>query len=208
MGRRIGIMGGTFNPIHNGHLEIAKHARRQHKLDEIWFIPNYIPPHKEAENIDDLADERVDMLECAIEDIPWYKICRIEMERGGYSYTYETMSELHRSYPEDRFYFLLGGDSLFQFETWKKVDVIVSCCGILAAHRSVNELDRETEKIEFRKRMNYLRKKYHAEFRTITMPVYDISSTEIREKARAGISLAGLVPEAVEAYIKEKKLYA
>ncbi|MBQ9563768.1 MAG: nicotinate (nicotinamide) nucleotide adenylyltransferase [Lachnospiraceae bacterium] len=115
---RIGIMGGTFNPIHLGHLILAENAYRQLDLDVVWFMPSGKPPHKP--NTEILPNEdRVHMVELAIEGTPYFELSLLEIDRQGITYTVDTLEYLTKTRPEDQFFFLAGADSLYQFETWR-----------------------------------------------------------------------------------------
>lgn len=114
--KRIGIMGGTFDPVHNGHLLLGRQARSEYGLDEIWYMPSHIPPHKKDHRITDGKD-RLAMLELALEGISFSSVSDFEMKREGNTYTAQTLELLKEEYPEDKFYFIIGADSLFQLET-------------------------------------------------------------------------------------------
>ena len=132
--KKTGIMGGSFNPIHVGHLEIAECAWKEYGLDEILFIPNYCPPHKDSSEMLD-AKSRLDMVKLAIQGHPNYTVTDREIQKGGLSYTYLTINELKAEEPDTEFYFLMGADSLADFRKWSHAEVIASKCHILAAMR-------------------------------------------------------------------------
>ena len=113
--KRIGIMGGTFDPVHNGHLLLGRQARSEYGLDEIWYMPSHIPPHKKDHRITDGKD-RLAMLELALEGIPFFSVSDFEMKREGNTYTAQTLELLKEEYPEDKFYFIIGADSC---SSWK-----------------------------------------------------------------------------------------
>ena len=115
---KIGIMGGTFDPIHNGHLMIAEYAYRQFSLDEVWFLPNGNPPHKDNPDIAKETKARVEMTALAIEDIPYFKLNTYESERTEKSYSYQTIRHFKEKYPEHEFYFIIGADSLLKIEDY------------------------------------------------------------------------------------------
>jgi len=172
----IGIMGGTFNPIHIGHIEIAKAAFSQFALDEIWFMPNRIPGYKPDCGLVS-GENRLEMTGLAIADIPYFKVSDYELRRPGNTYTAETLTLLNRDYPEDSFYFIMGADSLDYFDQWKNPEIIVKYAVILAAPR--NELAIP----EVKARIAELNKLYSGEyFHLIRCENIPCSSSEIRCK--------------------------
>lgn len=198
--RRIGIMGGTFNPIHNGHLTMAKEAYEQFKLDEVWFMIAKNPPHKDENDI--ISDEhRISMIKLAIEPFPFFSLSMLEIEREGTTYTIDTLNQLKIEYPENYFYFILGADSLFQIETWKWPDKIMKIAHILSAPRYPRTLKEEKERRE------YLESKYQADIQLISMEPIKISSMEIRERIVLNQSISNYVPIKVEQYIRKHHLY-
>ena len=201
---RIGIMGGTFNPIHLGHLILAENAYHQLNLDVVWFMPSGKPPHKSNKEI--LPNEdRVRMIRLAIEGTPYFELSLLEIERPGITYTVDTLEFLRKTQPNDRFFFLAGADSLYQFESWREPARILEMCHFAAARRdSVLYSDIEEQAA-------YLREKYHAEVSLIDIPEIDISSSNIRSRIQQGQTIHFLVPQAVEddlrlhtAYLEEE----
>ena len=136
--KKTGIMGGSFNPIHVGHLEIAECAWKEYGLDEILFIPNYCPPHKDSSEMLD-AKSRLDMVKLAIQGHPNYTVTDREIQKGGLSYTYLTINELKAEEPDTEFYFLMGADSLADFRKWSHAEVIASKCHIFCLRASHKE---------------------------------------------------------------------
>ena len=116
---KIGIMGGTFDPIHNGHLMLGTYARDLFALDEIWFMPNGTPPHKSSESIESLTKHRVEMVRRAIEKEDSFVLSLYEIERKEVNYSYLTMEHFRDVYPEHQFFFIIGADSLFAIDKWK-----------------------------------------------------------------------------------------
>ncbi len=198
----IAILGGTFDPIHNGHLMLAQSAYLQFALDEVWFLPNAKPPHKDPETIGSTIEDRLNMVKLAIAETDYFRLNDYEARKDTVSYTYETLEALQELYPEHTFSFIIGADSLFSFETWMHPEEIMKRCRILAACREDAGTDRETEQ-----QIQYLNDKYQADIELLTAPHIPVSSTEIRQRRREGLSITGLVPEEVEAYILENKLY-
>ncbi|MBY0759096.1 MULTISPECIES: nicotinate-nucleotide adenylyltransferase [Sellimonas] len=199
---KTGIMGGTFNPIHNGHLMLAGHVMEEFGLDEIWFMPNGNPPHKRQESIGTSTSDRLEMVRIAIGDCPKFSIQPYEAEKKTVSYSYQTMEEFRKSYPDRDFYFIIGADSLFQMETWGHPDRLLSCCTVIAAKRDSKETDQD-----MKKQISYLEGKYHAQILLSQSPVFEVSSSEIREMIQRNHPIEGLVPEGVADYIRENHIY-
>lgn len=199
---KIGIMGGTFDPIHNGHLMLGKEALAQFRLDEIWYMPNGNPPHKSQRSIQSDAKHRAAMTRLAIQKEARFRLETYEVERETISYTYETLRHFHETYAEHVFYFIIGADSLYAIEDWVHPEEIFRSCTILAAFR--DHVD-TPEKIE--KQIRYLKEKYGADIRLLNTPLMDVSSKELRSRMREGRSVSAYVPDAVERYIREEKLY-
>lgn len=198
--KKIGIMGGTFNPIHNGHLMIAARAREQFALDEVLFIPCGVPYMKEDEAVLD-AGLRAEMTALAIADKPFYSLSMIEINRQGNTYTYETLEQLKTVYPDGAFYFILGADSLFDLTKWAQPERIFANCHILAAVREGKTTSQMEEQIQL------LRRSYGAGISLLETDALNISSSEIRLKVSRGESIAADVPEKVAAYIAAHGLY-
>lgn len=198
--KKVGIMGGTFNPIHMGHLIIAEKAREQFQLDEILFIPCGVPYMKDNKEV--LSGEiRAEMTKLAIEENPFFDISMMEVEKEGNTYTYETLNRLHDKHPNTEFYFILGADSLWAVEDWKEPGKIFAGCHILAAVR-----DNKTSE-DMEKQVAYLKEKYGASIFLLQTNRIEISSSMIREAVRDGKSIRYLVPVAVYDYIIKNKLY-
>lgn len=189
--KHIGIMGGTFDPIHCGHLLAAEQAREQAGLDEVWFMPTHIPPHKKRNSLT-LAKHRLQMVELAVADHESFFVTDIELRREGPSYTYDTIVELVSQYPNYRFSFIIGGDMVQILSEWYQYKELIRMIHFIGLARPGAELDKDNndEVVTF-----------------VEMPVWDISSTLIRNKAAAGKSIRYLVPDAVERYIKENRFY-
>lgn len=198
--KRIGIMGGTFDPVHMVHLTLAENAYHDFDLDEIMMLPNGDPPHK-TDKVITPAVHRMAMLQQAVDGIPYFRISDMEMKRAGYSYSSVTLEELKKAHPDTDYYFIMGADSLFEIETWHEPAVLMSDCIILAAMRN------HTPDDVFRKQMTYLQNKYHADIRFLNIPDMAVSSSEIRSRVRNRQSIRFLVPDCVRAYIEEHQLY-
>lgn len=199
---KIGIMGGTFDPIHNGHLMLGHYARELFALDEIWFMPNGTPPHKANASIESHVNHRVEMVQKAIEHEKNFVLQLYEARNKQVNYSYLTMETFKEIYPGHEFYFIIGADSLFNIEKWKYPERLLKTCVILAAYRDGKN------KIEMEEQIVYLNQKYEADIRLLSTPNVDISSSEIRHKLRLGLSVEGEIPEQVLGYIKEKNLYS
>ena len=197
---KIGILGGTFDPIHLGHLQMAGESYRQAGLDQVLFMPSKIPPHKQNRNITE-EYKRAAMIQLAIRNTPQFIYSGMELEREGFTYTADTLRILQEQNPAHVYYFILGGDSLFQLEQWYHPEEIMGRVEILA----ISRYGMGQEKI--RQQIDYLTQKYQARIQIVEMPRMDISSSEIRARVRQGKSLEGWVSPAVEKYIQNDCLY-
>lgn len=198
---KIGIMGGTFDPIHIGHLLLGQFAYDDFGLDEIWFLPNGNPPHKQTEEGKEALTHRIEMVRLAIQDKSYFKLCLHEAKETEHSYTYKTLQELNKLYPDHEFYFILGADSLFEIENWKYFREIFPSCTILAAMRD----DKNAE--EMLAQISYLTEHYDAKVELLRAPLLEISSTAIRDRAFRNLSVYYLVPDTVAEYIQKNALY-
>lgn len=197
--KKIGIMGGTFNPIHYGHLMLGETAYEQFGLDKVLIMPAKNPYYKSiSSNIKE--ENRVEMIKCAIADNDHFQFSDVELQREGNTYTVDTLEHLTSQYPDVDFYFILGADSLYHIETWKNAAKILSLAKIVAASRAdaFSAIDSQIE---------YLNDKYDAEVLKLNSPNLEISSSYLRKQLKEGRSCRYLLPDAVLAYIKEKKLY-
>ena len=185
--KKIGLLGGTFDPPHMGHLIIVEYVRDTLELDEIWFIPTYEPPHKQASAIS--VSHRQHMLELATADHEHFKMNTIELERMGKSYTMDTVSTLVEQYPSYEFYFLIGADMVAYLPKWYQIEELVKLVKFVGVKRSGYTLETAFP------------------VQIIDVPAIDISSTFIRERAAAGKSIRYLVPKDVYSFIKEHGLY-
>ncbi len=199
-GKKIGIMGGTFNPVHYGHLLIAEDARICCDLDKIIFIPSGNSYMKETDEMIS-GQMRMDMTMLAVESNPYFSFSDIEVQRGGNTYTYETLEELIRIYPEAELYFIIGADNLFSIEKWKYTERILQKCTLVVAAR-----DGKCEE-DLIKQSEHIRQKYHTEIILLPKRKVDISSTEIRDHIQKGMSVRYMTPDKVISYIMEHQLY-
>lgn len=199
-GRKIGVMGGTFNPIHMGHLLLAEWAMEAAGLDQILFIPTGIPYMKGKCHV--LSGEmRLQMTALAIEDHPAFKVSGMEVERKGYTYTCDTMEQLKKKSPKDEFYFIMGADCLYTIEKWRDPERIFEACSVIAAARNGSSL------LQMEEKCNELSDKFHGNILLLQFPAMEISSTDIRERVACGRSIRYLVPEKVREYIISNHLY-
>ena len=198
---KIGIMGGTFDPIHNGHLMLGEYARDLFELDAIWFMPNGNPPHKVSDSIATQTKHRVEMVRRAIASKKGFELQLYEVVRKEVNYSYLTMEHFKEAYPEDEFYFIIGADSLFSLERWVHPERLVKTCVILAAYRD----GKNTKEMD--KQITYLNRKYDADIRLLKTPNVDISSTDIRQRLKKGLPVDNMIPESVYEYIQAHHLF-
>lgn len=197
--KKYGIFGGSFNPIHYGHLMICEYIKEEMGLDKVIFIPTGTPPHKELEVS---AEDRYEMVRLAISPNPDFEISDIETTRVKMSYTVDTIRELKKIYREEKLYFLIGLDSLFQLKTWMKIGDLSQEIEFVVALRP-GYLDRE----EVNKEIDFLRENFGTKINLIKTPLYEISSTDLRDRIRVGKSLRYLIPKKVLDYIEESGFY-
>lgn len=198
---KIGIMGGTFDPIHIGHLLLGEFAYEDFGLDEIWFMPNGNPPHKDTTDTDTALNHRIEMIKKAIQGVPYFRLNLHEADTAKHSYTYQTMQEFNRIFPEHEFFFILGADSLFSIEQWRFFREIFPTCTILAAMRDDKDSD------VMRRQIQYLKEKYGAQISLLQAPLLEISSTVIRDRVSRDLGVRYMVPDLVAEYIKTNHLY-
>ena len=197
----IGIMGGTFDPIHNGHLLLGRQAYMEYGLDQVWFMPSKIPPHKK-DHIVTAVEDRMEMVRLAVSEYPYFVCSDFELRRQGNTYTADTLKLLHLTYPKDCFYFIIGADSLYQIEQWYHPEEVMSQAILLVAYRECGQMYLPMEE-----QIAYLHKHYGAEIHLLHCEEIDISSGELRELKALGKELCSYVPECVEQYIEARHLY-
>lgn len=196
----LGIIGGTFNPIHNGHLLAAEYARCELELEKVIFIPAARPPHKEGMDILD-GETRLKMVELAIQGNPDFFVSNLELTRPGPSYTVDTLNHYQACYPGKGIYFIMGADSLLLINTWKDVDVLADKGRFVVVTRPGYRF--EWEKDPLASLPSILRE--HLVF--LEIPGIDVSSSDIRRRIRDGKSIRYMLPNKVERYIREQGLY-
>jgi nicotinate-nucleotide adenylyltransferase len=201
-GRRIGVLGGSFNPIHLGHLAIAQQACNTWDLDRVLFMPCHIQPHKHPTALAS-AHHRHAMLELALAETPHFELCDIELARGGTSFAIDSVHTLQRTYPQDDICFIIGGDTLPELYKWHRIDDLLACCTILTLARpganprsmsahSLNLPDSVAEKL-----LSHVETATHI----------DISASQVRSSVAQGHTISYLVPRSVEAYIQKQSLF-
>lgn len=197
---KIGIMGGTFDPIHEGHLALARAAYEELNLDTVLFIPSKNPPHKENSKVTDEQDRSM-MVQLALQDEPAFSYSDIEMKRDGMTYTADTLHLLTGQYPGARLYFIVGADSLLYLDKWMKPEQIFSLAVVVAAVR-----DNAGRKVLEEKKKELLAK-FGGEIVLLSLKRVDISSTDIRKDVKGHRKIGTRVPPLVEGYIHDKGLY-
>ena len=198
---KIGIMGGTFDPIHNAHLMLGRQALKEYHLDEIWFMPSHNPPHKTDHRVTGTKD-RCEMVKLAIAGEPRFRFSDFEISRAGNTYTAQTLKLLKEAYPKHTFFFIVGADSLYHIESWYHPEKVMRQVTILAAGRECEDASCTLEE-----QAAYLIKKYGAAIFLLHSDTMEVSSQELREREMNGGRIHNLVPENVERYIEEHGLY-
>lgn len=199
--KKVGLMGGTFNPIHTGHLLLAEMAYEQFQLDKVLFMPARKPYHKTVRTM--VSDqERIEMIQLAIQGNANFELSLVEFQREGNTYTIDTLKELNIKYPNTQFYFIMGADSLYQFSQWKEPEEILQRAILLAASRDDIASSALNSQIE------YLIEHFGiGDIRLLKSPNMEISSHNIRNRVLEGKSIRYLLPDVVREYIETKGLY-
>ena len=199
---RIGIFGGTFNPVHTGHMIMAQDALEVFDLSKILFVPCYLPPHKKVSRLVTAA-HRAAMLEKVVEDNPDFDICDVEIRRGGTNYSIDTIRHLLTLYPEHDLYFIIGSDSLMELNQWRDINELLKLCYFVTFVRpgfDPRKVSAKTLKLKTGFRRDLMKN-------LVALHQIDISSSDIRHRIAEGLSIRYLVPNAVEIYITEHNLY-
>jgi nicotinate-nucleotide adenylyltransferase len=197
--QRLGILGGTFDPVHHAHLVAAQEARHQLELDRVLFVPAGAPPHKPNRPLS-AAHHRLQMLQLAVADQPHFAISRVDLDRPGPCYTVDTLALLRSEWgPAPTFFFIEGADSLADIPTWYQPQRLLDLCELIVVERPGVELDLP----QLERQLPGITSRIH----WVQMPLLEISSTGLRARVRAGRPISYLVPPAVEAYIREHGLY-
>ena len=202
MYKGLGIYGGTFDPIHMGHLMVAEMARQDCDLEKVLFIPAGNPPHKSDKYISESV-HRFEMTKLAVETNPYFEVSDIELKRQGKSYTIDTLRALRELYPKEyKFWVIIGGDSLLEIETWKNANEIMKMCNFAVYMRHNSSLDRckaQAVAIHRKAKTNVL---------FVQAPMIEISSTDIRSRVAQRKSIRYMVPDTIGEYIIDKGLFA
>lgn len=191
---KVGIMGGTFDPLHIGHMLAAEAARDTFGLNEVWFMPSHIPPHKHEAGVS--SEDRLEMVRRTVEGHEFFRTLDWEVKRGGVSYTFETIRGLQQQYPGIDFYFIIGADMVQYLPKWHGIDELVERLTFIGVGRPGTPLD-----------LGALPANVAAKVVLADMPLVDISSTVLRKRAAEGKSIRYMVPEAVYDYIHGSGLY-
>lgn len=192
--RRTGLFGGTFDPIHYGHLLAAEAAREAAKLEEVWFIPTSIPPHKAHPGAD--AEARRSMLEAALADCPGFRVNDIELTREGVSYTIDTVNALLERHPDRSFYWIVGSDMARDLPNWRQAQELADKVTFIC-------LERPDEPAAEAELPVYVRRK----LLRASMPPIGLSSTDIRRRRKEGRSIRFMTPDSVYEWIRRNGLY-
>lgn len=197
--RKIAVLGGTFNPIHNGHLNLALNAKKKLYLDKVFFVPTNISPHKDNEIILD-AKTRLEMCGLAIQDYPYFEVSDIEILRQGISYTYQTLSVFKKNFPYDKIFLIVGADMFMTLELWKNAEKIFKLSAICTVTRGAYDIEKLNDHAK-------ILKSFGAEIYILNITECNISSTEVRDRVLKKQKISDLVPTRVEEYILKNKLY-
>lgn len=191
---KVGIMGGTFDPIHIGHMLAAESARDAYRLDQVWFMPSHIPPHKHESGV--TGRMRLEMTAEAVDSHPSFRTLDVEVERGGVSYTIETVEELRRIYPQIEFTFIVGADMVNYLPKWHRIEELAQMLDFIGVNRPGSDLD-----------VSQLPAFLQSVVKIANMPLVDISSSLIRKRAAEGESIRYMVPDRVYDYIVRSGIY-
>lgn len=214
MARRLGILGGSFDPIHVGHLRSAEEVRETLGLDLVYFVPTHEPPHKPQRQLASGRD-RLAMAERAIADNPAFRVSAIEIERGGISYSVDTLAAFAARESDATLFFVLGIDAFREMQTWKDVARVFELASVVVTSRPPHAVEPSIEHLPVAARKAFCYDPDTLSFRHRTgttlqfLPItgIDVSATDIRERARRGSSIRYLVPPSVERYVRQHRLY-
>ena len=214
--KRVGLFGGTFNPVHLGHLRAAEIVQEKFRLDEVLFIPSYIPPHKDTSDVA-LPSHRLKMVELTLRSSSHFVPSSIEIDAKGKSYSIITLNRIKKLYPEALIFFILGIDAFLEIDTWKDYEHVLKRCFFVVISRPGYNLYEAKKKLKgkYQKKMHEfsrseaLTDKLLSTFIIFFLPIdaVNVASTDIRDRIRRSDSIEAMVSVEVEAYIKENKLY-
>ena len=195
---KIGLYGGAFNPVHNGHLALAEHFKNALEFERLIFIPTHVPPHKSGDGLVS-GEHRINMLSLALSGLEYCSVSDIEFRREGKSYTYDTVCELKKIYPDDEFFLIVGADQYFDFQKWYRADDIFRQVTVCSSARENNQY---RQMLEYKSKHDNMQNTVVCNF-----DVTEISSSKIRNMISTGQSVSEFVPDSVLRYIKENNLY-
>lgn len=200
--KRIGIYGGTFDPIHYGHLMCAQNIKEMYDLDKVIFVPSGIPPHKNLKEVTS-AKHRFNMVWHAIDKNPCFEVSDVEIQREGYTYSVDTIKLLRKKYKDEALlFYIIGADVVLDLLNWKDCHEVFKLCSFIAALRPGYKKERVIEYIK------YLKSAYNADIYVTEVPLIQLSSTDIRNRVKKSKSVKYYIPERVEEYIIKKSLYS
>jgi nicotinate-nucleotide adenylyltransferase len=213
---RLGLFGGTYNPIHSGHVQAAQIVRDRFDLDQVWFIPSHIPPHKSSDEVAS-SEHRMNMVRLAVTGIPGLIPSSIEIEDEGTSYSILTLGKIKKHFPAAHLFFILGVDAFVEIDTWRSYEQVLEQCSFIVISRPGYDLQKAKDVLDgaYANRMlEVIEEDDLSQAKELTFKIYlisidalDIASTQIRKTVKTGGIISGLVPLPVEEYIKEHKLY-
>jgi nicotinate-nucleotide adenylyltransferase len=205
---RLGIFGGTFDPVHYGHLILAECCREQLSLDAVWFLPAAVPPHKQQRDLTP-GEHRAEMLELAISGNPSFVVCRHELQRGGINYTVDTLAHVRQEHPASELFFLMGADSLADLPSWKEPARLCELATPVVVRRGGMGVAAAADAVDFAGLAAVVSPERLSAIRAhvVEMPRIDLSASEIRGRVAAGQSIRYRTPRAVEKYIETHGLY-
>ncbi len=196
---KIAMFGGSFNPMHTGHIMLARMFAKALSLDKMLIIPTYIPPHKQRD-CSVLPEQKLAMCRLAVKDLPFAEVSDIEIRRQGASYTYITLKELREIYPDDELFLITGADMFMTIQEWKHPEIIFELATICGVPRNNDDISHLAKQAAYLQTLG-------AKTRILDAGIMTVSSTEIRENVSQGKSIAGLVTPEVENYILKNGLY-
>ncbi|SDI94085.1 nicotinate-nucleotide adenylyltransferase [Salimicrobium halophilum] len=185
--KHIGLFGGTFDPLHIGHMVVAECVREAKELDEIWFVPSHIPPHKKNASVS--SEDRYRMVKEATASNDSFNVTDVELKREGKSYTLQTVRDLKNNHPDHRFSFIIGGDMVASLGKWHRIDELIEEVSFIGVNRPGDTLETSYP------------------LSTVEIPLLEISSSEVRHRLENGKTVRYMVPEPVYSYIQRKGLY-